>query len=50
MAEEKTSETVNEAREAARLSREAPRAGDMPEAERTKKQWYVIHTYSGYEN
>ncbi|MCV0404097.1 MAG: transcription termination/antitermination protein NusG [Chloroflexi bacterium] len=22
----------------------------MPEADRTRKQWYVIHTYSGYEN
>ncbi len=48
MADEMTSETVNEAREAARLSREAPRTADLPEAE--KKQWYVIHTYSGYEN
>jgi transcription termination/antitermination protein NusG len=41
-------ETVNEAREAARLSREAPRPEDVPEG--SKKQWYVIHTYSGYEN
>ena len=48
MAEEVTTpETVNEAREAARLSREAPRLGDMAG---TAKQWYVIHTYSGYEN
>ncbi|MDQ3691382.1 MAG: transcription termination/antitermination protein NusG [Chloroflexota bacterium] len=22
----------------------------MPEEDRTRKQWYVIHTYSGYEN
>jgi transcriptional antiterminator NusG len=36
-----------EAQQAARLSREAPLpAGD----ESTAKQWYVIHTYSGYEN
>ena len=41
-------EAVNEAREAARLSREAPRPGDVPDGE--VKQWYVIHTYSGYEN
>ena len=47
---EKTPDTLSEATEAARLSREAPRPGDMPEAERSKKQWYVIHTYSGYEN
>jgi transcriptional antiterminator NusG len=40
--------TVNEAQEAARLSREAPRPGDLPEG--AAKQWYVIHTYSGYEN
>jgi transcriptional antiterminator NusG len=46
-----TTETeVNEARQAARLSREAPRPGDFSEAERTNKRWYVIHTYSGYEN
>ncbi len=37
----------NEAREAARLSREAPRPGDLAD---DSKQWYVIHTYSGYEN
>jgi len=36
-----------EAREAARLSREAPRPGDPVD---DSKQWYVIHTYSGYEN
>ena len=37
-----------EAQQAARLSREAP----LPAAEedRSAKQWYVIHTYSGYEN
>ncbi len=40
----------SEARQAARLSREAPRVGDLPEDERSRKQWYVIHTYSGYEN
>src|SRR5688572_31123344 len=52
MADDTTSvdEARNEAREAARLSREAPRPGDMPEEDRSKKQWYVIHTYSGYEN
>jgi transcriptional antiterminator NusG len=50
MADKTTSQTepMNEAQEAARLSREAPRPGDLPEGE--KKQWYVIHTYSGYEN
>ena len=48
MTDETTHETLNEAREAARLSREAPRPGDVPES--SKKQWYVIHTYSGYEN
>jgi transcriptional antiterminator NusG len=38
----------DEARQAARLSREAP----LPAADETTsvKQWYVIHTYSGYEN
>jgi len=41
---------LNEAREAARLSREAPRPSELPEDARGKKQWYVIHTYSGYEN
>ena len=50
MADKTTPQTepMNEAQEAARLSREAPRPGDLPEGE--KKQWYVIHTYSGYEN
>jgi transcription termination/antitermination protein NusG len=37
----------SEAQQAARLSREAPL---LAEAEGTGKQWYVIHTYSGYEN
>ena len=45
---ETTQETLNEARQAARLSREAPRTADL--AEGSTKQWYVIHTYSGYEN
>jgi transcriptional antiterminator NusG len=37
----------SEAQQAARLSREAP----LPAGEDTSgKQWYVIHTYSGYEN
>jgi transcriptional antiterminator NusG len=37
-----------EAQQAARLSREAPLlAGDESTS---AKQWYVIHTYSGYEN
>lgn len=40
-------EAPNEAVEAARLSREAPRPGDPVD---DSKQWYVIHTYSGYEN
>ncbi len=36
-----------EAQQAARLSREAP----LPvELAGSAKQWYVIHTYSGYEN
>jgi len=39
-----------EAHEAARLSREAPQPEDPEAAERSLKQWYVIHTYSGYEN
>jgi transcriptional antiterminator NusG len=39
-----------EARQAARLSREAPQPDDPDADERTTKQWYVIHTYSGYEN
>ena len=49
---EKVAETEarNEARQAARLSREAPQPDDPYAAERTTKQWYVIHTYSGYEN
>jgi transcriptional antiterminator NusG len=37
-----------EAQQAARLSREAPLPAG--EADRSAKQWYVIHTYSGYEN
>jgi transcriptional antiterminator NusG len=41
---------IEEARQAARLSREAPQPEDPDAAERTTKQWYVIHTYSGYEN
>ena len=41
---------VEEARQAARLSREAPQPEDPEAAERSLKQWYVIHTYSGYEN
>jgi len=41
-------QAINEAREAARLSREAPRLGEMGTG--SAKQWYVIHTYSGYEN
>jgi transcription termination/antitermination protein NusG len=41
---------ATEARQAARLSREAPQPEDPDAAERTTKQWYVIHTYSGYEN
>ena len=36
----------SEATQAARLSREAP----LPASEDTSKHWYVIHTYSGYEN
>ncbi len=39
-----------EARQAARLSREAPQLDDAYAEERKTKQWYVIHTYSGYEN
>ena len=42
--------TDGEATQAARLSREAPQADDAYATERTTKQWYVIHTYSGYEN
>jgi transcriptional antiterminator NusG len=37
-----------EAQQAARLSREAPLPAG--EVDRSAKQWYVIHTYSGYEN
>jgi transcription termination/antitermination protein NusG len=37
-----------EAQQAARLSREAPLP--IPDANSAAKQWYVIHTYSGYEN
>jgi transcription termination/antitermination protein NusG len=40
----------SEAQQAARLSREAPRVGELTDDERTRKSWYVIHTYSGYEN
>jgi transcriptional antiterminator NusG len=43
-------EAANEARQAARLSREAPLPGVVATAEGDAKQWYVIHTYSGYEN
>jgi transcriptional antiterminator NusG len=44
-----TAEVANEARQAARLSREAPLPGGASSAD-SGKQWYVIHTYSGYEN
>jgi transcriptional antiterminator NusG len=43
-------EPSNEARQAARLSREAPLPGAVATAEGDTKLWYVIHTYSGYEN
>jgi transcriptional antiterminator NusG len=46
-AAEPEDDVPNEARQAARLSREAPRPGDLAD---DSKQWYVIHTYSGYEN
>ena len=46
----RTEETRSEASEAARLSREAPHPDDAYAEERKTKQWYVIHTYSGYEN
>jgi transcriptional antiterminator NusG len=38
----------DEARQAARLSREAPLS--VADESTSAKQWYVIHTYSGYEN
>jgi transcriptional antiterminator NusG len=38
----------SEAQQAARLSREAPLPAES--AAGSAKQWYVIHTYSGYEN
>jgi transcriptional antiterminator NusG len=37
-----------EAQQAARLSREAPLPAESTSG--SAKQWYVIHTYSGYEN
>jgi len=37
-----------EAQQAARLSREAPLPAEVTAG--SAKQWYVIHTYSGYEN
>jgi transcription termination/antitermination protein NusG len=37
-----------EAQQAARLSREAPLPAEATAG--SAKQWYVIHTYSGYEN
>ncbi len=43
----RSDDVPNEAKQAARLSREAPRPGDVPDS---GKLWYVIHTYSGYEN
>ena len=46
MAEEQTTTGATEATQAARLSREAP----LPATEDSGKRWYVIHTYSGYEN
>jgi len=45
-----SAEPGNEARQAARLSREAPLPGAVATAEGKAKLWYVIHTYSGYEN
>jgi transcriptional antiterminator NusG len=49
-APEAASEPVrsSEAQQAARLSREAPLPAES--ASGSAKQWYVIHTYSGYEN
>jgi transcriptional antiterminator NusG len=49
-AAEASSEPVrsSEAQQAARLSREAPLPAES--AAGSTKQWYVIHTYSGYEN
>ncbi len=44
---DESDDVPNEATQAARLSREAPRPGDLPDS---GKLWYVIHTYSGYEN
>jgi transcription termination/antitermination protein NusG len=41
---------ANEARQAARLSREAPLPAEAATAPEGGKLWYVIHTYSGYEN
>src|SRR5207247_10736626 len=40
----------SEAQHAERHSREAPRVDELTDDERTRKSWYVIHTYSGYEN
>jgi transcriptional antiterminator NusG len=45
-----SAEPGHEARQAARLSREAPPPGAVATAEGNAKLWYVIHTYSGYEN
>ena len=49
-AKTKTSEPTHnvEAQQAARLSREAPLPAEATAG--SAKQWYVIHTYSGYEN
>jgi transcription termination/antitermination protein NusG len=49
-AETKASEPTHnvEAQQAARLSREAPLPAEVTTG--SAKQWYVIHTYSGYEN
>ena len=49
-AEAKPSEPTHnvEAQQAARLSREAPLPAEATAG--SAKQWYVIHTYSGYEN
>ena len=41
---------AEEARQAASLSREAPLPVDGEGDGATAKLWYVIHTYSGYEN
>jgi len=48
---EKEENLVNEAiSEAENTSTDIPEADEHKSAEKSQKRWYIVHTYSGYEN